>query len=383
MPGFWEGEDLSPNEIEQARRRAMQRRDYLDLASSNPTHQGLLFPEAILRAAADTYWQTRRYDPDSRGSAVARQAIVAYYAARTPPLLVEPDHVFVTASTSEAYSLLFALLTEPGDNLLAPDVTYPLFEFLAAIHHVELRPYRLLEHHGWNIDHEHLAHQVDSRTRAVLIVSPHNPTGNVVRHPLAALDRLGLPVICDEVFAPFTYGVPAVPPFATLHPDLPVFHLNGISKMFALPDLKLGWAALNQPAYHGWGERLELLNDTFLGANALTQYMLPALFAEGQPFVAAMAGRVRRNLHCALDRFSRSERIKALPPDGGYYLFPSIDGELDEEELVLGLLGVGLSLHPGYFYGNAEGTHLMLSALTEPSRFQEGVERLVAFVDRR
>src|ERR671933_2340830 len=207
MPGFWADEDLSPNEIELARRRAMQRPGYIDLASSNPTHQGLLFPGAILSSAAQRYWDARRYDPDPRGLFATREAIAAYYSRRAPALDLTPDQIFVTASTSEAYSLLFALLAEPGDNILGPDVTYPLFEFLAAIHHVELRPYRMIEAEAWAIDERSIAEAADARTRAVLIVSPHNPTGKVITRPLEMLDRLGIPVICDEVFAPFTYSV--------------------------------------------------------------------------------------------------------------------------------------------------------------------------------
>ena len=382
MPGFWAGEDLSPNEIELARRRAMQRPGYTDLASSNPTHQGLLFPGAILSSAAQRYWAARRYDPDPRGLFATREAIAAYYSRRTPPLALTPDQIFVSASTSEAYSLLFALLAEPGDNILGPDVTYPLFEFLAAIHHVELRPYGMIEADAWTIDQHSLEAVVDERTRAVLIVSPHNPTGKVVTRPLQVLDRLGIPVICDEVFAPFTYAVSSVPPFAALHPDLPVFHLNGISKMFALPDLKLGWAALNAPAQALFGERLELLNDTFLGANSLSQHLLPVLFDQGQPFVEHMVARVRTNLDYALERFRPSSRIHAQAPDGGYYLFPEVAVDADEEALVLRLLEAGLNVHPGYFYGYEQGTHLMLSALTAPKPFRQGIDRLIAELDR-
>lgn len=381
MAGFWIGEDLSPNDIELARRRAMARPDFIDLASSNPTHQELLFPAELLREAADGYWPTRRYEPDPRGLAATRAAIVDYYGRRDPPLALSAEQVFVTASTSEAYSLLFALLCEPGDNLLGPEVTYPLFEFLAAIHHVELRSYRMVEAQEWAIDPQSLREVADERTRAVLLVSPHNPTGKVLTEPLPVLDELGLVVICDEVFAPFVYRVPAVPPFATLHPDLPVFHLNGISKMFALPDLKLGWAALSKPAAAQFGERLELLNDTFLGANSLTQTMLPLLFERGEPFVEQMVARVRDNLDYALAAFAANERIYVQAPDGGYYLFPEIVGLEDEETLVLRLLDAGLSLHPGYFYGYERGTHLMLSALTEPGAFRAGVDRLCRLLE--
>lgn len=377
MPGFWADQDLTPNAIDGARRRAAALPNYVDLASSNPTHQGLLFPPDILEAAARPYWHERRYHPDPRGSGAARQAIAGYYGRRQPPYALDPEHIFITASTSEAYSLLFALLTEPGDNILAPEVTYPLFEFLAAIHHVELRTYRMREDPRWHIDQESLLYATDERTRGVLLVSPHNPTGMVVGQPLAALRDLKLPVICDEVFAPWGYAVPHVPPFAALHPELPVFMLNGVSKMFALPDLKLGWIALDPLAYAQWGDRLELLNDTFLGANSLTQWMLPTLFEQGEPFVRAMVERVGDNMRFALERFATSERIEASLPDGGYYVFPRIRSDENEERYILALLERGINVHPGYFYGYEREVHLMVSALTEPASFRDGIVRLV------
>jgi aspartate/methionine/tyrosine aminotransferase len=376
MPGSFSHLDLTPNRIEEARRRAAAGAGYIDLTSSNPTHQGLLFPAEVLHAAAAPYWQTRRYTPDPHGAPAARAAIARAYAARTPPLHLAPDALYITASTSEAYGLLFALLADPGDNVLAPNVTYPLFDYLAEIHRIELRSYHLDERQGWRIDEASLLAGADARTRAVLIVSPHNPTGAVLQAPLPALERLGVPLICDEVFAAFPYGVPAVPPIGTLHPRLPVFHLNGISKLFALPDLKLGWVALNAPAQQAYGERLELLNDTFLGANSLTQHMLPALFAQGMPFVEAMAARVRHNIDLALRRLAACPTLTAAPPDGGYYLFPAVHGWDDEEELVLFLLQRGVLVHPGFFYGDVPGAHLMLSALTEPPTFAQGLERL-------
>ncbi len=362
MSGFFADGDLTPNQIEMARRRAAAGVGYIDLTSSNPTHQGLIFPPDVLRGAAERYLGTRRYDPDPRGAPLARDAIVRYYASRTPPLPLVADDIFITASTSEAYGLLFALLTEPGDNVLAPVVSYPLFEYLAAIYHVELRPYALDERRGWRIGPASLPAQSDERTRAVLVISPHNPTGMVIQEALPA---------------------PSVPPLGALHPDLPVFHLNGISKLFALPDLKLGWIALSGSAAPLYGDRLELLNDTFLGANSLTQSILPALFEQGMAFVSAMRARVHGNLDMALGRLARSDRLRANPPDGGYYLFPEVRGWDDEERLVLHLLDQGVLVHPGYFYGYERGTHVMISCLTEPARFAEGIERLVAGIDTR
>lgn len=379
MAGFFAGGDLSPNRIEIARQAAAQR-GYIDLTSSNPTHNGLVFPNTILRAGAENYLRNRRYEPDARGLLAAREAIAAYYARRAPPFHVTTADMFITASTSEAYGLLFALLANPGDNLLAPVVSYPLFEYLAEIYRIELRPYALDEAHDWRIDPASLRVQTDAQTRAVLVVSPHNPTGMVVRETLPTLARLGLPLICDEVFAEFTYRTPHVPPLGALFPELPVFHLNGISKMFALPDLKLGWIALNDVASAAYGPRLELLNDTFLGANSLTQSMLPELFAQGWPFVEQMAAQVRANLDLALALLDENPRIHTHAPDGGYYLFPEIDGWHDEEALVLHLLERGVLVHPGYFYGYERGTHIMLSCLTERAQLEAGVRRLIAAV---
>ncbi|WP_029214681.1 pyridoxal phosphate-dependent aminotransferase [Kallotenue papyrolyticum] len=375
MTGFFAGSDLTPNRIEQVRRQLDGH--YIDLTSSNPTQHGLLFPAHVLEAAAASYWNQRRYEPQPRGDARARQAVVDYYAARTPALPLVLDDVFLTASTSEAYSLLFALLTEPGDNVLAPVVTYPLFEYLAELHHIELRPYALDEARGWRIDPASLHAQVDNRTRAVLIVSPHNPTGAIVSEALPALTTLGLPLICDEVFAEFTYRQPTTPPIGALHPELPVFHLNGISKLFALPDLKLGWIALNAAA-RPFADRLELLNDTFLGANALTQHMLPALFAAGGDFVRAMRERVRCNLDLALERLSACPVLRVHAPDGGYYLFPEVLGCDDEEELVIHCLRHGVRVHPGFFFGYERGVHIMLSCLTRTEQLEAGLTRLLA-----
>lgn len=377
MTGAFSDLDLTPNRIEHARRRLAGR--YIDLTSSNPTQQGLLFPPEVLRAAAEGFWETRRYEPDPKGSRRARETIAAYYAERMPgsARAPTPEHIFITASTSEAYSLLFALLSEPGDNVLGPDVTYPLFEHLAAIHHVELRPYVLDESRHWAIDGRSVERQTDARTRAILVISPHNPTGVVARAPIPGR---ALPIVCDEVFAEFAYAAPRAPAMFELHADRPVFVLNGISKMFALPDLKLGWIALNDAALAAYGERLELLNDTFLGANALAQFMLPALFERGLGFTRSMAARVRDSLDMALAALAGHPRIHAAPPDGGYYLFPRVDGWEDEEELVLHVLEHGALVNPGYFFNYGGPTRVMISCLTEPARLRDGLARLIAAV---
>lgn len=367
--------DLSPNPIEQARRAAMG--SYVDLTSSNPTDQGVFFPSSILNRAAAPYWKTRHYAPHSRGLLAARRAIVDYYATRTPPLRLAPDAVFLTASTSEAYSLLFSLLTTPGDNVLGPNITYPLFQYLAELHHIELRTYDLDPANGWQINQASLLAAADEHTRAILLISPHNPTGMIVQQPVPALRQLNLALICDEVFAPFTLGVAATPPLGALHPELPVFHLNGISKMLALPDMKLGWIALNSPALNTYAARLELINDTFLGCNALIQAMLPTLLAESGPFVHTMVSRVQRNVDYALARFAHCPRLTAQRPDGGYYLFPQVHDCPDDEALVVALINAGVLVYPGFFYDYSADCRIMISCLTTPEVFVQGVDRLI------
>lgn len=387
--------DMTPSPLEQLRRQAAQRADYLDLSSSNPTLHGFIFPAGVLEECAAAYWPSRRYQPDPKGSLRAREAIARYYAQRTPPLSVSPQRIFITASTSEAYLLLFNLLAAPGDNVLAPVPGYPLFAHLAALRQIVLRPYTLalapdsdrgLADAGhaapqWQLEGAQWARRVNPRTRALLIISPHNPTGHVVAGHLPELHALGLPVIADEVFCEFPFALDHVPPLGALHPEATVFHLNGISKMFALPDLKLGWIAISGPQAEQYLERLELLNDTLLGANSLTQFMLPELFERGLAFTRAMRGHIQDNLKQALDRLGSSERVRVAAPLGGAYLFPQIRGCGDEDALLAQMLAAGLFAHPGYFYDSERGCYLMLSALMEGPRLMEGIERLVRVIE--
>lgn len=379
MTGFLADIDMQMNRIEHHRQ---QMTNYIDITSANPTTQGLLFPPDILRQAANTYWDQRRYRPDPRGMATARKSIADYYATRQPALTLDLERdIYVTASTSEAYAVLFALLTNPGDNVLAPDISYPLFEYLAAMFRIELRPYALDPHRGWRIDPWHMGRISDERTRAVLIVSPHNPTGNVIKKPLPVLEWLDIPIICDEVFAEMPYAIPTVPPLAALMPNLPIFTLNGISKMFALPDLKLGWIAMTPTARQVYAERLELLNDTLLGANALTQHMLPQLMNHGMDFVAQQRQVIQDNIRMVLAILERVPRLRVRPPDAGYYLFIEVLDVLHEEALVIHLLNHGVLVHPGFFFGSTSGCYIVISCLVQAEQLLIGIERLISGLD--
>lgn len=376
---FTDDFDLTPSLLEERRRIAAERPDYIDLSSSNPTLHGLLFPPDILAACAEPYWRGRRYAPHPHGLPAARDAIAAYYARRTPPLTVPPDNIFITASTSEAYALLFTLLARPGQSVLAPLPSYPLFAHLAAMREVRLEPYHLVQDVSglWAIDADEIQAHYGAGARALLLISPHNPTGHVLTAPLGLTGAAGvMPIVADEVFCEFPYGIESVPPVGALMPDATVFHLNGISKMFALPDLKLGWIAVTGPRAGEYRDRLELLNDTLLSANSLIQFMLPGLFSHGSGFVRAMRARIRESIQAGLDALDTIPSIKSAAPSAGAFLFPSVVGGVDEEVLVLRLLDEGVFAHPGYFYDAGDGCRLMLSTIVEPDRMRAGIERL-------
>ncbi|MFH2046211.1 MAG: pyridoxal phosphate-dependent aminotransferase [Pseudomonadota bacterium] len=381
MPGFFSDYDFVENAIEQEYRKAEKKKGFINLTVSNPTHEGLIFPFEVLRNAAISYLSKRRYDPDPKGLYLARQAVSDYYKNRIPYIKIPTDNITITASTSESYGILFSLLADPGDNILAPKITYPLFEHLAAIHHIKLRPYELDENNNWQINENSILSEYDCRTRAIIIVSPHNPTGAVIKESVSVLNQLGLPVICDEVFAEFPCMTVNIPPFGSLHPDLTVFHLNGISKMFGLPDLKLGWIALSGPASKDFEKRLDLLNDTYLGANYMIQSMLPSIFSDGLAFVKQMQKHIRIGIDLAVELLSINPNISVTRPDGGYYLFPEIKNWKDEEKLVLYLLkSKNVLVHPGYFYDCDKKVHIMISCLTEINKLAEGIKRIIAAI---
>ena len=383
MVGFLSGIDLSSNALEIARaERIASGQPLLDLANANPTLAGISFPAEILTAAAARYFATRTYAPDPRGIYATRCAISSYYRQRTPAFDIPPEQIFVTASTSEAYSLLFTLLCDPHDTVLVPDVTYPLFDLLAATRGVHLEHYRLLEQDHWAYDQGSFLTHRCATTRAVVVISPHNPTGLVLNSPLAALDELGLPVIADEVFADFAWEAPTAPAIGALHPALPVFHLNGISKMLALPDLKLGWIALNERAADQYGERLEFLNDCFLSASTLAQEMLPDLLAHGATFREQYRQQVSARLALAQQLLSEIPALTPTTvPQGGTFLFPRLTTEVDEEQLVLALVKQGVYTHPGFFYGCEHGSHFLVSAINEESTLRQALQTVARLLD--
>lgn len=332
----------------------------LDLTESNPTHAGIVYPADLLKGLSDP--AALQYEPQPFGLPAARELIARTYHAQA-------DRVVLTASTSEAYSWLIKLFCDPGDEILVPRPSYPLFEYLAALESVTVRNYGLFYDHGWHIDFHSLRTAITPHTRAIVLVNPNNPTGHFLKcHELAELVSFGLPLISDEVFR--DYVLDAAPDsIHTLQgtPEALVFTLNGLSKTVGLPQMKLAWMTVTGPADEAL-ERLELIADTYLSAGTPVQIALPGLLAARDSVQSQIIGRCRANL-----AFLQQTGLRVLHADAGWYAIVA-----HPEENVPALLEHhNVLVQPGYFYDFESSGYIVLSLLTGEPVFQEGVARLL------
>lgn len=351
-----------------------------DLTASNPTRCGFSYPDNLLQELADP--EGLDYDPQPRGSLRARQSVCAYYAAHNVAL--DPAQIILTTSTSEAYSFLFRLLCDPGSEILIPQPGYPLFDFLAALDDVSLRPAPLVYDHGWQIDFGSLRNAVTPATRALVIVHPNNPTGHFTKPweavELAALCReFDLSLIVDEVFLDYSFtGAPRS--FAAGLEDVPVFVVSGLSKIAGLPQMKAAWIAATGPDRTQALDRLEVIADTFLSINAPVQCALPAWLDSRLQIQEEIRNRVRTNL-AELDRqLAVMPAVQRLETEGGWYAVLRIPALQPDEQTALELLNRGVWLHPGYFFGMPESGWLVASLLPTEPEFRTGVTTLVNYL---
>lgn len=377
------GGEREPNALArelEAQRIAKQ--PLLDLTVGNPTAAGIAYDaEAILTALADP--ASLVYEPLALGSLSARSAVCAEWRRRG--FAVEPERVLLTASTSEAYALLFKLLCDPGDEVLVPVPSYPLFECLARFEGVTAKPYPLAFDGGWHLDLAQVRAALSPRTRAVVMVSPNNPTGHFLKcAELELLAGLGLPLICDEVFASYPLNAPADAAASALQAEQAlVFVLSGLSKLAGLPQLKLAWTTVGGPAelVSEALSRLEVLADAYLSPGAPVQAALPALLRQRGTTEQAIAARLLRNLR-ALERALVGCAADVLPVEGGWYAVVRVPRIVSEEDWVIGLLRhAKVVVQPGYFFDFADEAYLVLSLLTPPDVFDEGVTRLASYVE--
>jgi len=378
---------LSPNALARAIDEARASGQHiLDLTVSNPTEAGVRpDPEIVLAALANP--EALHYDPQPRGLLAARQAVSRYYREAHDVLDLDPERLILTTSTSEAYSYVFRLLCNPGDEILVPKPSYPLFEFLADLADVKLVPYPLLYDHGWQIDLDTLYKAATVRSRAVILVHPNNPTGShVSAAETSALnvfcrDR-GLALIVDEVFLDYSHD--GAPRWSFVrNADALTFTLSGVSKISALPQMKLAWVATSGPEdiVAEAGARLEVIADTYLSMNAPVQLAASVLLDQRKKIQPILLDRLRMNL-AELDRqLAGRPSCARLMVEGGWYVVLRVPAIESDEDLAIRLLReASVSVHPGHFYDFPNEGHLVLSLITEPADFREGVARLLRVV---
>jgi alanine-synthesizing transaminase len=357
-----------------------------DLTVSNPTEAGIRpDPETLLGALANQ--DSLHYDPQPRGLLGARKAVCHYYRESHRVFELDPAQVTLTTSTSEAYSYVFPLLCNAGDEILVPKPSYPLFEFLADLSDVKLVPYPLIYDHGWQIDFDSLYKAAGPRTRAVIVVHPNNPTGSYASEPeKAALNNFckdhSAALIVDEVFLDYAHDGEQRPSFAA-NTDALTFTLSGISKISALPQMKFAWVATTGPkeAVDEAGARLEVIADTYLSMNAPIQLAAPIFLEQRKAIQPIVLDRLRTNL-AELDRqLPAHPSCERLQTEGGWYVVLRVPVLGSDEDIAIRLVRhAHVSVHPGHFYDFARDGYLVLSLITEPQIFRDGVTRLLQFV---
>jgi alanine-synthesizing transaminase len=376
--------DLTPNRLSLALARARTAgRSVLDLTESNPTLAGISYDvRAVLDALATP--ASLRYEPAPFGIPGAREAVARELSLNG--IEVPAARVVLTASTSEAYAFLFKLLADPGDEVLVPVPSYPLFEHLARFESVRAVPYRLRYDGAWHIELASVRSAVSPRTRAIIVVSPNNPTGSYLkRDELRALASLNLPIVSDEVFAPFPLRDDDQRVRTSLEAGATalVFALGGLSKLAALPQLKLAWLAIGGPREQVDGAlvRLEVIADAFLSVGAPVQHALPALLASRATTEEDIRRRTRQNL-ARLRAAVVGSAATLLDIEGGWYATLRLPRTQSEERWALRLLEEDdVYVHPGHFFDYDEEAYVVVSLLTPELALHEGVRRIVQRVE--
>lgn len=375
--------NLTPNRLAEAlAQHRAKNKPLFDLTVSNPTECGFVYDnDAILRALSNP--AATSYQPEPRGLATARRAIAEYYGQRGCDVTAED--ILLTTSTSEAYSFVFRLLCNPGDELLIPAPSYPLFDFLADIQDVKLIRYPLFYDHGWEIDFHALEQAITQRTRGVIVVHPNNPTGHYTNS--AAMKRLNgicfpnnMAIIADEVFLDFALTQQPHPSFAANRNAL-TFTMSGLSKMAGLPQMKAAWLITSGPEQ--WKsqacERLEVIADAYLSMSAPIQLATPSFLQQRGGFQKQLIARVRGNLR-ELDRqIAAQNSCSRLEIEGGWYVVLRVPATRPDEDLAVDLLeSNGVYVHPGHFYDFPSDGYLIASLITPEPDFVEGIRRLLA-----
>jgi alanine-synthesizing transaminase len=415
---------LEPNSLARAlgeHRRAGK--PLMDLTASNPTTCGFAYPEReILDALRNP--RTLEYRPESKGLLSAREAVAEYYRGRpglAPPAMdsggeiersesragaensgssedsgngerIDPERIVLTSGTSEAYTHVFRLLCEAGDEILVPAPSYPLLEFLADLADVRLVPYPLLYDHGWQMDFAGLRDALTPRSRAVVVVHPNNPTGSFVKPREAAqLAQIcaawEMAIIADEVFLDYPdtakrSGAGARATFAFSGVAL-TFTLSGLSKICALPQMKLAWIVTSgpEPLVRTAVERLDVIADTYLSPSTPIQLAALEFLALRATMQSQLKERIAANLAVLDATLAGSDAAMRLDREGGWYALLHVPKSASDESLVVSLLERhSVLVHPGTFYNFPSDGFLVLSLIPPTSQFEQGVRLLADFL---
>jgi len=367
-------------------------KELFDLTASNPTTCGLAYPEReILAALADSHGLV--YRPESKGLREAREAVAEYYAGRAgfcgSVARIDPERILLASGTSEAYSHIFRLLCEAGDEILVPAPSYPLFEFLADLADIRLVPYPLLYDHGWQIDFASLRAALTPRSRAMLVVHPNNPTGSFVKPREAAeLTEIcaarQMAVIADEVFLDYASGPMPAHTFALSDTAL-TFTLSGLSKISLLPQMKLAWTVVSGPdaVVQTAIDRFEIIADTYLSPSTPVQLALPKFLSLRHALQAQLQQRISTNLSVLDNLLRESKSLARLDREGGWYAILRVPVTATDDDLTVALLErFSVLVHPGHFFNFSQEGFLVLSLITPEQQFQEGLRRLQTFFGR-
>jgi alanine-synthesizing transaminase len=358
-----------------------QKNDIQDLVSGNINDQGFVFPQNILEEIlVRASRQCRIYHPDSFGQESARQAISEYY--RQQDIFFDPKCILITPGSSLSYWYCFKLLADEGDEILCPCPSYPLFDYIALLSGVKLIPYPLSEERNWAVDLDRLEACISTRTKALALISPHNPTGHVASSEeisgLADIARRhDLAIIGDEVFSEFLLENKPLPRPAGSHAPL-IFTLNGFSKMFALPGLKFGWMAVSgdQDKVGQAMRSLELISDTFLPVNEIVQSSAPEIFRHGLSAAKEFAQRIQQCWELAESHLAQSRHWSYVRPEGGFYVALRLLSLEEERAAETILRNAHLLVHPGYFY-DMSPDHLILSFVQSPEVLRDSLPKLL------
>jgi alanine-synthesizing transaminase len=376
--------NLKPNRLAEAlERHKSGGRRLLDLSASNPTECGFKYDApAIMRSLCAP--ASLQYHPDPKGLKSARQAVSDYYPERGQRIAI--DDLILTASTSEAYSFIFRLLCNPGDELLIPTPGYPLFDFLADVNDVRLVRYPLFYDHGWHIDMHALKQAITPRARGIIVVHPNNPTGHFTRsEEVSELNQIcsanQMAIIADEVFLDFSLG--AAQKSFVANTGALTFTMSGISKISGLPQMKFAWLAVSGPeeTKREALARLEMIADTYLSLNAPIQLAAPVLLQQRKQFQQQLMSRVRTNLAELDSQLAGKNNVGRLVVEGGWYAVLRIPATRSDEGLALELLEKhDVYLHPGHYYDFPGDGYLVVSLITPEQDFREGMKRLLSAV---